>query len=45
VNGNLFIGLFGIDLGVRLDEPDRSNPATLSADWTTRTAKSWIAEG
>ena len=24
VNGNMFMGLFGSDVGVRLDEPDRS---------------------
>ncbi len=24
VNGNMFMGLFGSDIGVRLDEPDRS---------------------
>jgi len=24
INGNMFMGLFGSDVGVRLDEPDRS---------------------
>jgi hypothetical protein len=25
VNGNMFMGLFGADIGVKLDEPDRSH--------------------
>ena len=27
VNGNMFMGLFGSDIGVKLDEPDRSKLA------------------
>lgn len=29
VNGHMFMGLFGSDIGVKLDEPDRSNLASL----------------
>lgn len=28
VNGNMFMGLFGSDIGVRLDEPERSKLAS-----------------
>jgi len=30
VNGNLFMGLFGSDIGVKLDEPDRAKLAAMS---------------
>src|SRR5262245_568788 len=29
VNGNMFMGLFGSDVGVKLDEPDRAKLAAL----------------
>lgn len=63
VNGNMFMGLFGSDVGIKLDGPDHAKLAarpgvgpfgpaerpmggylTLPADWTTRTAKPWVAK-
>lgn len=29
VNGNMFMGLFGSDIGVKLDEPDRAKLASM----------------